>query len=71
MTTQPTGVTRIIKQEINLCNDCPHCQAYSMDCVASAYCAKSNRNLPADGKDGTEIMVMEIPDWCELDIKTK
>ena len=53
--------------ELELCNDCPHMDATSVDCkVVIAHCEKANKNHPALGKDGIELMCMEIPDWCPL-----
>jgi hypothetical protein len=58
---------RIVIEVDEHCNDClPYVEAMSIDGRASAYCKKSGRPLPADGKVGTEIMCMKIPSWCEL-----
>ena len=57
---------KIYTAQIEACNDCPMCNAFSVDCVAHARCGEAGRDLPADGKKGTEIMYMEIPEWCPL-----
>ena len=59
-----------IKKVLSACNDCIHCDAFSVDCKAHAFCRKAGKHLPADGKAGTEIMYMPIPKWCPLP-KTK
>jgi hypothetical protein len=57
---------KVLHMEVSMCNDCPHCDAHSEDCVAHAYCTKVCRHLPANGKEGTEIMAMNFPEWCPL-----
>lgn len=57
---------KLYKIEVDECGVCPSCNAYSVDCVAHAYCNKAHKPLPADHQDGTEIMYMEIPAWCPL-----
>ena len=57
--------TKII-DNIEACNDCPNCDAQSIDCVAYAYCTETHKDLPCSGGEGTGIMCMEIPEWCPL-----
>jgi hypothetical protein len=54
------------EQRLEMCDDCPHCDAWSVDCEAFAWCNKANQALPANGQDGLKIMGMEIPEWCPL-----
>ena len=68
--TPASGSVRIyehhVHKEITMCDDCPFCDAMSVDCKAHAYCDNARRPLPADGQDGLKIMGMEIPEWCPL-----
>lgn len=57
---------RILVKEIGCCNECPYVDAISINCLAHVYCNKAGGRHPADGKDGTELMYLEIPDWCPL-----
>ena len=63
--------TRIVSQEINCCNDCLYVTAFSVNCVAHVSCGKSTEKHPSDGKDGTAIIHIEIPDFCPLPIKQR
>jgi len=55
-------------QIVESCGDCYLCSAMGLDGVAHAHCGFPGkyRALPANGKESTELMVMEIPDWCPL-----
>ncbi len=65
-----SDVTRILSKDIDYCEECPHYNGFSVDCVAHATCSNGDRkeyNLPWDGKEGTELMLYhEPPDDCPL-----
>ena len=57
-----------IEKEIDDCNDCIFCSAWSADGEAFALCLHPDgvKELHAHGKEGIEIMVMDIPENCPL-----
>ena len=60
---------KIVRQEIDCCEDCFFSNIYSVDCVTHAFCNKVGDFLPVNGTE-SPYKSFDIPIWCPLEDAT-